>query len=114
MTQIDNISDQPLQTLNVTLDDGTPVIVTLRFLPSVQRWFLDFSYGAIGFVGLCLCLHPNILRAWRGRIPFGLLVKADDGADPFSQNDFSTARVGLYVLTAAEVADVESQIMAAA
>ena len=111
MNQIDNITDQPHQTLNVTLDDGSVLSLTLDFLVSVQRWVMSFTYGTFTRSGIMLCLHPNIIRIWADRLKFGLGIDADDGVDPFQQNDFSSGRVSLYLLSSDDITTVETDVM---
>ena len=114
--KITNIGTDAYQQLTVKLDDGTPVVFVLRFLPSSQRWALDVTHKDFVAKGLALCLHPNMLRSFRLQIPFGLAVTADDDVDPFDINDFDSDRVQLYVLDNTsgntEVAAVETTVFA--
>lgn len=98
MLQISNLTDNANQETTVLLEDNSSAVFVFRYLPVVQRWVFDVTYGSFSLKGVNLCAHPNLLRAYRQRIPFGLSVVVPDGADPFDINDFVNNRVLLYVL----------------
>jgi hypothetical protein len=114
MQQIDNIGGEANQQTQVTLEDGSVVTLGLRYLPAVQRWMMDVTHDDGTFLGLNVCVHPNLLRPWRNTLRFGIACGALDGVSPVDVNDFSTGRVALYVLSAAEVAQVERDIFGSA
>lgn len=110
MNLVDTISDDANQLLQVVLDTGETVQLELVFRPAIQRWSISVLASSIEIDGLNLCVFPNILRAWRQVIDFGLACIADDGVDPFQLDDFSTGRCRLYVLDAADVSAIEAAI----
>lgn len=110
MTQIDNLSNDADQVTTVILDDGSKVTITLLYLPAIQRWSLDVTYGNFTVLGLNLCIHANILRGWRNLIPFGIMCSTIDGADPIYIDDFSSGRASLFVLNSDDVLDIESTV----
>ena len=114
MKQVDNLGNGPNQQTKITLDDGTVVAMNFRYLPAVQRWMFDVSHPDITLLGSNLCLHPNILRAFRNTIRFGLACVSTDGVDPVDINAFSSGRVAVFILEASEVLDVEQNIFGSA
>jgi hypothetical protein len=116
MTKIDNLTSSADQTSTLILPDNTYARLRLRYRPRTQRWVADVSYPARSFVakGINLCCFPNVLRAWRELIPFGLAFMTSDFTDPFDINDFATGRVVAYLLDATDVAAVENTIIGGA
>ena len=55
---------------------------------------------------------PNILSSYSNVIPFGLMVLLTDDLDPCLINDFTSGRVSLYLMSSAEVAEMEALIEA--
>lgn len=108
MNLIDNLTDEPTQTTTLDLGDGTFAVLTLTYRPTVQRWSLTIADGTFEVDGINLCLSPNILRPWKNVIDFGIMCISTDGLDPFFIDDFSTGRVTMYLLTAADVASFEA------
>jgi hypothetical protein len=108
MIQIDNLSDDADQTTEVVLDDGSVVQFEFNFLPAVQLWMMNVTYGSFQANGITLVSHPNILREFRNNIPFGLALTSADGFDPLDISDFISGRIVLYVLTQSDVADLEA------
>lgn len=98
MIEILNISSDSHQKTMLTLADNTSVVMTFDFLPRTQKWVLGISRGEFSCNGLALCNHPNLLRSFRKRIPFGFTCLCADGVDPFDQNDFANGRVRIFLL----------------
>lgn len=113
MTQIDNLTDAADQTSILILPDNTAASLRLHFRPRTQRWTADVAYAAKNFQanGINVCCFPNIMRPWRGILPFGVAFVTADFTDPFQISDFATGRVAVYLLTADDVAAVETQII---
>jgi hypothetical protein len=111
MNLIDNLSNDANQLVTLVLEDGTSVSMSLQYMPTIQRWAAGFTYGNFSATGLNLCIHPNLLRSWRNVIPFGIACNTIDGADPLYIDDFASGRASIYLLTAAEVADFETEII---
>lgn len=114
MKQITTISDDADQLVYFILDDGS--VLKLEFIcrPSIQRWSVNVSHPLITLNGYNLCLSPNILRPWKNLIPFGIAVTSLDGVDPVDIDDFSSGRVQIFILSAEDVAAVETDILAVA
>ncbi len=110
MTQIDNITDQANQTTQVVLEDGS--ILTLQFIydGSTERWTVNVSHTLLTVNGMNVSCYPNMLRAWRNLIPFGLACTTLSGYDPTNVQDFINGQAQLYVLNEADVQDVEETV----
>lgn len=113
MTIIDNLTDAANQTSTLILPDNTAATLQLIYRPRTKRWTANVAYTNANFAvnGLNLCCFPNVLRSWRRVIPFGLAFMTADFTDPVALEDFASGRVTVYLLTAAEVAQVESLII---
>lgn len=110
MKQIDNLSSESDQLIQINLEDGSLVSFEFVYKPAIQRWVFNVAFDTFEADNLNLCLHPNILREFRDKLPFGLACTSTDGADPAFIEDFSSARVAVYLLSAAEVLQVETAI----
>lgn len=111
MRRVDNLSSSPKQKTVFVLDSGEEVTLTLIYRPAVQRWQLDVLYGTFELKGVQLTLHPDLLRQWAGKLPFGLACSAEDGVDPIYKDDFGSGRVNLYVLSDEDVAFVKDSVV---
>lgn len=113
MTRVDNLTDSSDQATTLILPDNTPVSLRLRFRPRTGRWIADVGYATNNFQvnGLNICCFPNVMRPWREVLPFGIAFMTADFTDPFQLQDFATGRVAVYLLTADDVAQVESTII---
>ena len=115
MQQVTGISSNPAQVLNLTADDGSAVTITLEFRPQQSGWFFDLLWNgtnpATEIDGLRLTVFPNILRQWKNLLSFGLACITQDGREPMTVDAFETGYATLVFLSAADVAQVESQII---
>lgn len=116
MQQLNNLSDDADQLLTVALVDGSLAVLEFIYRPTIQRWSLNISHptlpGTGTINGFNVCLGPNILRQWKNLIPFGIAVTSTNGLDPLQSTDFKNGVVSVFILSAAEVAQVESDILA--
>lgn len=113
MNQIDNLSDDANQLTRVALPDGSLVSLALVYRPATQRWTVSVTRNDFTVNNVNLCVHPNILRQWRNLIPFGLACVTTDSGDPVLIDDFTSGRATLYILTQADVTEVELNIFGA-
>ena len=112
-TIVDNLTNSADQLTILILGDGTTVSLELLYHGATQRWVANITYGNTTINGLGLCCSPNILRQWRNVLPFGLAIVTTDQTDPFSINDFSSGRVLIYLLNAADVIAMEDLVFTA-
>lgn len=110
MTLIDSITDQPNQKIGLILEDGSKISMSLIYRSNQQGWFYTIE-GV--FDNRRIVTSPNMLRAFRDILSFGLACATSDGYEPVFVDDFSTGRAKLYLLNAADLALVESEIIGA-
>lgn len=111
MVKITGITATPYQ--NFTIPDpngGGDISFSLYYRPRTQNWYADISFKTFTLNGQKLVRGPNVLSRHINQIPFGLAVNVADNFEPFLINDFTTGRVGLYLLTSAEVAQIDMLI----
>ncbi len=114
MNQIDNISAQAKQTTDIILDDGSTLSLALAYNPATERWVMDVNHPLLQVLGINIDNFPNLLRQWRNLINFGLACISLTGEDPTDISDFVNGNATLYVLNAADVLFVETDIMGGA
>lgn len=110
MELINNLTDSPRQSFQVPIEAGGYIQFDLYYFVTQKSWFFDFTYN--NYTSKCnrVVLSPNTLRNLKNVIPFGLAFMAEGNVEPFSLTDFSTGRVGMYILNAEEVQEIESTI----
>lgn len=109
MKRITELTQDYKQTYTLVTEDNKTLILNLEFIQQQREWSFGLVYNNYTLTGQRLILAPNILRRYKNLFPFGLFIQADDGLDPFLLDDFITGRVAVYLLTAAEVEEVEVQ-----
>lgn len=107
MRYLNKITTAAFQEFALTGNPGQRIIVKLRFLPSQNQWMADIEWNDFILRGIVLTQSPNLLRAYKNLIPFGICCQTIDGIDPYFIDDFSNQRARLYLLTADEVNEIE-------
>lgn len=110
MKQITTITSAPKQQHTLVLENNDTVDFYLQYCPRMQAWYYNFTYKNITENCIKVVLTPNSLRHLRRVIPFGLAFLSDSQVEPFSQDDFITGRIQLYVLNEDEIKEVEEEI----
>ena len=110
MKYLNKITDQALQKVFIPNIEGKTATLQFRFLPTQNKWIMDVLYDGREINGIAVLCSANILRNYRNLIPFGFLCKTPDGLDPFFIDDFSSQRARLYLLSADEVAQIETDL----
>lgn len=115
MYQVQQITTDSTQNLNLLLPDGTAIQLTLNFKPMMLGWFIQaisYTKGNISFAlnNLRIVVSPNMLHQWRNIIPFGIACQSVANREPSLQQDFSSGNSNLYVLTPEEVEEFEELI----
>lgn len=112
MKLISSITKDANQIITLVLDDGSRMILTLVYKDNQQGWFYSISYGTVfNCNNRRIVTSPNMLRAFRDIINFGLACMSSDGYEPVFIDDFSTERAKLYILNSTEVQYVEDNII---
>lgn len=112
MQVITSLTTSANQFHELVLDNNQSAKFTLRYYPRMFSWFFDIEYEDIVINNVKLVLHPNILRQFKSKLPFGLAIYTDNGSlvEPFQITDFQTGRVYLAILNSDEVQQVESEM----
>jgi len=113
MKIIDIVGEDARQSFSIILPDNTRVDVSLWYSSQQAGWFYSISRGSFSLTNRRVVNSPNMLRAFRDVIPFGLCCIISDGQEPVFINDFSTGRAKLYIMDEADVADVEENVIVA-
>ena len=112
MQQLNSFSDNADQIVSFPLADGTTVTMEWIYRAGSQRWTINIQHPSLTLNGVNVCVGPNILRQWRNLIPFGIAVTSSTGLDPINATDLEDGTVSIFMLDAAEVDQVESEILA--
>lgn len=107
MRQITKLTDDASQRFTLVGENGEDIGFSVRFLSTQQQWVFDVSIGDFVLTGVQLVMSPNLLRGYKNLLNFGIMCQSTDGEDPFYINDFITGRITLFLLTAAEVEQIE-------
>jgi hypothetical protein len=110
MNYLDKISDRSFLRFFLTGNPGQRIILTLRFMPSQNMWFMDIEYETIIINGIAVVASPNLLRNSKNILPFGICCNTTSGLDPYFVDDFATERANLYLLSQADVDALEAQL----
>jgi hypothetical protein len=109
MLYINKITNDPSQRMTLTGIPGYQIEMTLRFLPRTKRWVMGVSFGDVSIQGVAVVCSLNLLRQFKNNIPFGISCIRADGLDPYALDDFSGKLANLYLLNAADVAEIEAE-----
>lgn len=112
MRLLDSLNDAADQLLNFPIGDGTSAKMQFKYRSGIQRWTVDITHPLLTLTGYNLSMGPNILRPWRNLIPFGMAISSINGLDPLNIEDFNNGICQVYMLTAEEVQQVETEILA--
>jgi len=107
MKQITELTQDYKQKYTLVTEDNETLLLELNFIQQQKEWSFNLTYNNYSLTGQRLVVGPNILRRYKNLFPFGLLITSTNGLDPFLLDDFVTGRIGIYLLTQAEVEQVE-------
>lgn len=112
MRLLSNLTDAADQLMTVPIEDGSLAKLEFFYRPGIQRWSVNISHPLLVINGVNLALSPNILRQWKNLIPFGMAIDSTIGLDPMNAEDFKNGVSLAYIISAAEVLQVEDEILA--
>lgn len=99
MYLITQITDAPLQSMNLVLPDSSIVQMQIYFIPMQQGWFIrSLIYNTFQINGFRITNNPNLLLQFQNQIPFGLACFSTANREPSLQQDFSSGASLLYIL----------------
>lgn len=108
MTIITGITAGAKQAMTLQLPDGSKASFYMEYIDGQQGWFYSLTLGSFSVSYRRMVVNPNMLRAFRGIIDFGLSCMTTDMYEPIFINDFSTGRAKLYLLDSSDIEEVES------
>lgn len=111
MKQIKSLTNDAKQIINLVLDDGSKVKMSIEFIPNQSGWFYSIESDDLTVYGRRLVNSPNLLRQFRNIISFGISCTAIDGFEPIYQDDFVNGRCSFFVLNSDDVVEVETLIL---
>lgn len=111
MRIIETITADALQEQILPIDGTSQrCFMTLEFKPNQSSWYYSFTFGDFSVSNERLVVSPNLIRQYKNLLPFGLLLYSASGIDPIHQDSFSSGEAVLNILSAAEVAEVETTL----
>ena len=111
MTNITNLTNDAQQSMILIGEAGEEIDFSLYYSDNMQGWYYNLTYGTTTINGARLCNSPNLLRQWKNIFAFGLSRGVTDGGEPNFQDDFTSGRVTLSILSATDVAYVETAVL---
>lgn len=105
MKLISNIGSENQQAMTVIRENGKKFNLSLFYSSQQAGWFLTLEDAELGktIKNIRIVTSGNLLHQWRNILKYGISCAVDDNQEPFFQNDFSSGRANLYVLTRSEV-----------
>lgn len=99
MTEITGLTSEAKQSQTLVLPNGGLVPFYMEYWDRQQGWYITMSYpNWDGVENRRLVVSPNMLRASKNIIPFGLALTTLNGYEPVFITDFTTGRATLYLL----------------
>lgn len=103
MNLLTGLSDQPAQTSQLALPDGTLATMTLEYRSNQLGWFMDLSYNAFVLHGQRVVTSPNCLYAYQNLIPFGVMCVTAENAEPTGLEAWVDGSSQLYLLNQQDI-----------
>ena len=99
MKTLSCLSNDAKQTFAFSLNDGSRVSFSFEYISANQGWFMSLSYGnKLTIRRRRVVTSPNMIRAFRDIIPFGVSCSTTDGHEPIYKDDFTSKRAVVCVL----------------
>ena len=112
MQAMTSFTSAPKQFYQLVLDTNEVADFHIRYYPRMLSWYFDIAYKDININNVKVVLHPNILRQFKTKLPFGLMFYTENESpvEPFQITDFQTGRVKMAILNEEEILQVESEV----
>lgn len=110
MKIITNLTADAKQQTTLLLEDGSQATWLLEYRPNQLAWFYDLTWGAVVIKGQRIVPSPNLIRQFRTRLPFGIAILTAGDVELMDQQDFTNGNAMVYLLDAADVEEVETEI----
>ncbi len=108
MNRLDGIRATGTQRLTTFASNGDVITIVLIYQSSTRNWKMDIDWDSFQLRGQRIYSSPNLLIQYQNIIPFGMAVITNGSGDPFLINDFSSRRADMFILTPAEVEQVNN------
>jgi hypothetical protein len=112
MFLLDKLNSNASQTYSLVDEYGKVITLSLQYLPAVQQWMYSIIWGTKNIHGNLLVCSPNILRAHKNVISFGIAVTSTDMMPPLYIDDFTTGRIKVYLLNSSDLSAIEANYYA--
>lgn len=106
MKQITTIDSNAYQSIYFITEDGIKLHFTLRFLSRNKTWSLNIESEKFNVNGISVLCAPNILDKFHNLLTYGIMIKTEDGLDPWRVDDFDSGYASFYVLNKEELSQV--------
>jgi hypothetical protein len=110
MKLITRVTENGRQKFILADEDGEPITLVIYYAPTQQNWLCNITWKEFVANGISLVRSPNVLRAFKNILSFGLMVDTTDGFDPFYITDFKLGRANLYLLNRFDLSQIEEKI----
>lgn len=107
MYKIVALDSEPKQEFSMTIQGNVRLTLNFEYKENQLGWFFGFEFESESYQNIRLTTSPNILRAYRSWLPFGIACQTLDGLEPVYINDFASGYASVYILTKEEVNSVE-------
>lgn len=113
MYKLDTLTSDTKQYTTWTFGDEGEVELYFEYRENQLGWFLGVKYqNSIDYKNIRLSTHPNILRAFKNTMPFGMMITTLDGLEPMGIDDFESGYCSVYMLSKTECELLEGSIYA--
>ena len=109
MKYLNKISAVASQRFILTGNPSQSINMELRYLSSQQMWVMDIAYEDFEVHGIVVVNSPNLLRAFKNKIPFGIMVLSfNTDLDPLNIDDFALQNSAMYLLNQDDITAMEA------
>ncbi len=100
MFLIKEITSNPKQRHTPILADGSQLFLTIEYKPQQFGWFItQLKYNDFILNNVRITTSPNLLHQFHNQLTFGLGCFVQANEEPTLQEDFSSGRSKLYILS---------------
>lgn len=111
MLLINDISNDPFQTMTVVTEEGLSFYLELYFIPLQLMWTIQkIVFNEQEINGIRICSSPNMLRQFKNLFPFGIACITEGNREPMFIDDFSSGASKLYLINENEVQEYEDYL----
>lgn len=102
---IENLGSEPSQRHTIVLNDSE-LILSLRFLNSIERWVFDVEYKGVKIYNKPLAVGTLHIDSYNLPFDFAVEDTSGSGIDPFRLTDFADGRCNIVLLDADDMASI--------